>query len=39
MTHSAFDYYSDLSDPLREFLMEEGINFYKQDMKGPQIPD
>lgn len=35
MTHSAFDYYTDLTDPLREFLMEKDINFYKQDMKGP----
>lgn len=28
MTHSSFDYYQDLIDPLREFLMEEGVNFY-----------
>ena len=39
MTHSQFDYYTDLSDPLREFLMEEGLNFYKQGMNGPQVPD
>jgi hypothetical protein len=39
MTHGAFDYYIDLTDPLREFLMEKGINFYKQGMEGPQIPD
>ena len=39
MTHSSFDYYADLSDPLRDFLMEEGLNFYKQGMKGPQLAD
>ena len=39
MSHGAFDYYIDLTDPLREFLMEKGINFYKQGMKGPQVPD
>lgn len=38
MTHSAFDYYSDLVDPLREFLLGEGLNFYEQNMKGPTIP-
>jgi hypothetical protein len=39
MTHSQFDYYTDLSDPLREFLMEHGVHFYKQGMNGPQISD
>lgn len=28
MTHSTFDYYSDLVEPLREFLQGEGVNFY-----------
>ena len=39
MTHTTLDYYSDLIDPLREFLMEEGINFYEQNMKGPVVPE
>lgn len=39
MTHSSFDFYTDLIDPLREFLAEEGINFYEQNMKGPILGD
>lgn len=39
MTHSTFDYYSDLVDPLREFLQGEGVNFYEQQMKGPVISE
>ena len=36
MSHSSFDYYSDLIDPFRDFLIEEvGMNFYEQNMKGP----
>lgn len=37
MTHIQFDYYSDLVDPLREFLQELGVNFYEQNMMGPSI--
>ena len=39
MSHSQFDYYTDLSDPLREFLMELGVYFYKQGMNGPQVSE
>ena len=39
MTHSNFDFYSDLADPLREFLMGQGFNFYEPHQKGPVIPD
>ena len=39
MTHSTFDFYSDLADPLREFLMARGFNFYDSGQKGPQIQD
>jgi hypothetical protein len=39
MTHATFDYYSDLIDPLRDFLQDEEINFYEQNMKGPEVPE
>lgn len=39
MTHSYFDFYSDLADPLREFLMQNRFNFYEPNQKGPVIPD
>ena len=39
MTHSSFDFYSDLADPLREFLMKNGFNFYEGKQMGPLIPD
>ena len=39
MSHSSFDYYTDLIEPLRDFLMEEtGMNFYEQNMNGPELP-
>ena len=39
MTHSAFDYYEDFSEPLREFLLSVGINFYSKYGNGPEIPN
>jgi hypothetical protein len=39
MTHASFDYYTDLIDPLREFLQAEGVNFYEQYMQGPTLPE
>lgn len=39
MTHSDFDFYTDLADPLREFLMENGFNLYESKQEGPTIPD
>ena len=39
MTHSDFDFYTDLGDPLREFLMENRFNFYEPKQEGPQIAD
>ena len=39
MSHTSLDYYGDLIDPLREFLMSEGVNFYEQNMKGPTVAD
>ena len=38
MSHSSFNYYEDFSDPLREFLLELGINFYSQCGSGPEMP-
>jgi hypothetical protein len=38
MTHSTFDYYTDLSNPLREFLLELGLHLYDQGMNGPEMP-
>jgi hypothetical protein len=39
MTHSSFDFYSDVADPLREFLMQHKFNFYEPNQKGPIVPD
>jgi hypothetical protein len=39
MTHSTFDFYSDLADPLREFLMPNHFNFYEPNQQGPVVPD
>ena len=39
MTHSNFDFYEDLLDPLREFLMSQGLNFYETDQGGPVVAD
>jgi hypothetical protein len=39
MTHSQFDFYSDLADPLREFLMHNHFNFYEPNQRGPSISD
>jgi hypothetical protein len=39
MTHSTFDFYSDLADPLREFLMHNHFNFYEPNQQGPILPD
>ena len=39
MTHSNLDFYSDLADPLREFLMCNGFSFYEPHQEGPQVPD
>jgi hypothetical protein len=39
MTHSNFDFYSDLAEPLREFLMAQGFAFYQPQQKGPVLPD
>lgn len=39
MTHSAFDFYSDLADPLRDFLMQDDFNFYEQGQNGPIVSD
>lgn len=39
MTHSNFDFYTDLLDPLREFLMAHGFNFYEAGQEGPVVPD
>lgn len=38
MTHSVFDYYSDFSEPLREFLLQNKINFYSKYANGPELP-
>jgi hypothetical protein len=39
MTHSSFDFYSDLADPLREFLMQDSFSFYEQGQNGPIVSD
>jgi hypothetical protein len=39
MTHSTFDFYSDLADPLREFLMNNHFSFYEPNQQGPILPD
>jgi hypothetical protein len=39
MTHAEFDFYSDLADPLREFLMHNHFNFYEPNQQGPTVPD
>lgn len=38
MSHASFDYYTDLSNPLREFLLRLRINLYDQNMNGPEMP-
>lgn len=39
MSHSGFDFYSDIADPLREFLMRNKFNFYEGNQGGPVISD
>jgi hypothetical protein len=39
MTHANFDFYTDLADPLREFLMHHHFNFYEPNQRGPQLSD
>lgn len=39
MTHSYFDFYTDLADPLRDFLMANHFHFYEPNQQGPILPD
>jgi pimeloyl-ACP methyl ester carboxylesterase len=38
MEHDAFDYYQDVSEPMRKFLLDNNFQLYRQNMKGPVIP-
>lgn len=39
MTHSEFDYCEDFVEPLKEFLLVGGFNFFESDMKGPSMQE